>query len=346
MHLRIILIWRRENAPSVRIGAGRAAQVDNIGRHGWTRPVDTDKGCWILRLCSVRFVGKKQPDRDSESVRVSGMSEAGGGPSNTALKWGEPIMSTSLFDLTGRTALVTGSTTGIGFALARGLAQAGAQIVVNRRDPQRAESAAERLRADGLRASASCFDVMDPERVSPAIDLIEADLGPIDILINNAGIQKRAPLTEMSLATWDEVIRVNLTGVFVVGQAVGRRMVARRRGKIINICSLMSEVARKTIALYTAAKGAVKQLTRAMCVEWAGDNIQVNGIGPGYFTTPMNEALVNDPNFDGWIRSRTPAGRWGRPEELVGAAIFLSSSASDFVNGQILYVDGGVLASL
>jgi gluconate 5-dehydrogenase len=255
-------------------------------------------------------------------------------------------MATSLFDLTGRTALVTGSTSGIGFALARGLAQAGAQVVVNGRDSGRAEAAAESLRAEGLHASASCFDVMDPERVAPAIALIEADVGPIDILINNAGIQKRAPLAEMSLATWEEVVRVNLTGVFVVGQAVGRRMVARRRGKIVNICSLMSEVARKTIAPYTAAKGAVKQLTRAMCVEWAGYNIQVNGIGPGYFATPMNEALVNDPDFDAWIKSRTPAGRWGRPEELVGAAIFLSSSASDFVNGQIIYVDGGVLAAI
>jgi len=255
-------------------------------------------------------------------------------------------MSTRLFDLTGRIALVTGSTSGIGHSLARGLAQAGAAVVVNGRDGGRVAGVVHEFRTEKLEAHGSRFDVTDEAAVEAEVARIEAEIGPIDILINNAGIQRRAPLLDMSAETFDEVMRTNLTGVFLVGRAVARGMVARRRGKIVNIASLASEVARRTIAPYVAAKGAVKQLTRAMCVEWAGSNIQVNGIGPGYFVTPLNETLKADQAFDSWVTARTPAGRWGHPDELVGAAVFLSSAASDFVNGQILYVDGGILASL
>ena len=255
-------------------------------------------------------------------------------------------MSTRLFDLTGRTALVTGATSGIGLALARGLAEAGASVVVNGRDSQRIADTVAALQSDRLKAHGARFDVTDEAAIAPEIARVEAEIGPIDILVNNAGIQRRAPLLDMPLATFDEVVRTNLTGVFLVGQAVARGMVARRRGKIINICSLASEVARKTIAPYVSAKGAVKQLTRAMCVEWAASNVQVNGIGPGYFATPLNTTLKADPAFDDWVKARTPAGRWGETQELVGAAIFLASPASDFVNGQVIYVDGGLLASM
>ncbi len=255
-------------------------------------------------------------------------------------------MSTRLFDLTGRIALVTGATSGIGFALARGLAEAGATVVINGRDQEKLARTVAALRGEGLRIEGARFDVTQEAEIGPEIARIEAEIGPIDILVNNAGIQRRGPLLEMDPATWDEVIRTNLRGVFLVGQTVARGMVARRRGKIINICSLASEVARKTIAPYVAAKGAVKQLTRAMCVEWADSNIQVNGIGPGYFATPLNTSLREDPAFDSWVKARTPAGRWGDPGELVGTAIFLSSPASDFVNGQIVYVDGGLLAAM
>ncbi len=255
-------------------------------------------------------------------------------------------MSQSLFDLTGRIALVTGATSGIGLALARGLGEAGAAVVVNGRDEDRIAAAVERLRADGLKVHGRRFDVTRTEEIEAGVGQVEAEIGPIAILVNNAGIQRRAPLLEFEEAVWDEVIRTNLTGVFLTARAVARRMVERRRGKIVNIASLASELARRTIGPYTAAKGAVKQLTRAMCVEWAGSNIQVNAIGPGYFKTPLNATLSSDPAFDAWVRARTPAGRWGDPQELVGAAVFLSSSASDFVNGQVLYVDGGILASL
>jgi gluconate 5-dehydrogenase len=255
-------------------------------------------------------------------------------------------MSLNLFDLTGRTALVTGATSGIGLSLATGLAQAGAGVVVNGRDQERIDRAIATLKAEGLHAHGMRFDCTVESEVDAGIARIEREIGPIDILINNAGIQRRAPLLEMETALWDDVIRTNLTGVFLVGRAAARGMVDRRRGKIINIASLTSEVARKTIAPYAAAKGAVKQLTKAMCVEWASSNIQVNGIGPGYFATPLNKALLEDPAFDAWVKARTPSGRWGDPKELVGAAVFLSSAASDFVNGQIIYVDGGLLASL
>lgn len=255
-------------------------------------------------------------------------------------------MSTALFDLSGRVALVTGSSAGLGQAIARGLAEAGATVVVNGRDPDRLASAVDALRADGLKADAYGFDVTSEEAVVDAVGRIEAELGPIEVLVSNAGIQRRGPLTEISQAVWDEVVRTNLTSVFLVGRTVARGMIARRRGKIINIASLMSEVSRKTIAPYASAKGGVRQLTKSMCVEWAPHNIQVNAIGPGYFRTELNAALLADEAFDQWVRTRTPAGRWGDPEELVGAALFLASRASDFVNGQVIYVDGGVLASI
>jgi gluconate 5-dehydrogenase len=255
-------------------------------------------------------------------------------------------MPRSLFDLSGRIALVTGATSGIGLALARGLAEAGAIVVVNGRDAGRVERTFEALRAEGLAVHGAIFDVTNRDEIDREVARIETAIGPIDILVNNAGIQRRGPLLALDPAVWDDVIRTNLTGVFLVGQAVARGMVARRRGKIVNIASLASEVARKTIAPYVAAKGAVKQLTRAMCVEWAESNIQVNAIGPGYFATPLNTSLQDDPAFNAWVTARTPAGRWGEPKELVGAAVFLASPASDFVNGQVIYVDGGLLASM
>ena len=193
---------------------------------------------------------------------------------------------------------------------------------------------------------AAAFDVTDAAAVQAGVDRIEAETGPIDILVNNAGIQRRAPLEDFAVDTWREIVSANLDSVFFVGQAVARHMIARKRGKIINIASLQSEAARYSIAPYTATKGAVKNLTKGMCTDWARHGLQVNAIGPGYFDTPLNKALVDDPKFDAWLRARTPAGRWGDVKELQGAAIFLASSASDFVNGQTIYVDGGVLATL
>ena len=251
-----------------------------------------------------------------------------------------------LFDLTGRTALVTGSSQGIGFALARGLADAGAAIVLNGRDAQKLAAAAERLRVDGARVATAAFDVTDGAAVAAAVERIEAEFAPLDIVVNNAGIQWRAPLAEMTEEAWRAVIDTNLTSAFLVARAVAPRMIARRGGKFINICSVMSEVSRPTIGNYAAAKGGLKMLTRAMAVEWAKHGIQSNGIAPGYFVTPLNQPLVENAEFNRWICGRTPAGRWGQPEELVGAAIFLASRASDFVNGQVLAVDGGLLASL
>jgi gluconate 5-dehydrogenase len=255
-------------------------------------------------------------------------------------------MSTALFDLTGRIALVTGSTRGLGLVLARGLARAGAMIVLNGRTPETLAAAAGSLRAEGARLASALFDVTNASQAAEAVRTIEAEVGPIDILVNNAGIQRRAPIVEMPEAAWREVLDANLTGVFLTTQQVAKGMIERRRGKVINICSLMSEVGRATIAPYTAAKGGLKMLTRTMAIEWARYNIQVNGIGPGYFATEMNRALTENAEFDRWLKARTPAGRWGDPEELVGAAIFLASAASSFITGQIIYVDGGVLASL
>ncbi|KMM84257.1 gluconate 5-dehydrogenase [Pseudomonas taetrolens] len=249
---------------------------------------------------------------------------------------------TTSFQLDGRRALITGSCKGIGLELARGLGSAGASLVINDRNLQKAQAVASQLRDEGLSVEIAVFDVTDRTQLREAINGFEAQTGAIDILINNAGIQRRAPLEDFSAEDWHELMRVNLDGVFHVSQAVAQHMIARGRGKIINICSVQSELARPTIAPYAASKGAVKMLTKGMCAEWARHGIQANGLAPGYFATEMNRALVDDQGFSEWLCKRTPAGRWGRVEELCGAAVFLASSASDFVNGQTLFVDGGL----
>jgi gluconate 5-dehydrogenase len=256
------------------------------------------------------------------------------------------MAATPLFDLKGRTALVTGSSQGLGFAFARGLAQAGAAIVLNGRDEKKLAAAADGLRAEGARVTTAAFDVTNGAATMAAIEKLEREVGVIDVLVNNAGIHRRAPLEEMTEAQWREVIDTNLTSAFLVARAVAPRMIARRAGKIINICSLMSDLGRPTTGNYAAAKGGLKMLTRAMAVEWAKHNIQINAIGPGYFATDLTQALVQNPEFNSWICKRTPAGRWGKPEELIGAAVFFASPASDFVNGQILYVDGGLSSAI
>lgn len=255
-------------------------------------------------------------------------------------------MSLSMFDLKGRVALVTGSSRGIGLAIAEALAGAGATVVLNARTSHALEATRAKLAAEGHKAHASVFDVTDSESVATSIAAIERDVGPIDILVNNAGIQRRGPFVDITAETWRSVMATNLDAVFFVSQAVSRHMIRRKRGKIINTCSLASEAARATIAPYTAAKGAVKMLTKAMCVELASHNIQVNGIGPGYFKTELNVALFTNPEFDAWVCKRTPAGRWGDVGELKGAALFLASDASSFVNGQVIYVDGGLLSGM
>ena len=251
-----------------------------------------------------------------------------------------------LFDLTGRTALITGSGQGLGFALARGLAQAGAAIVLNGRNAGKLDAAAKTLRTEGARVATAVFDVTEGDAIQREVARIEAEFAPIDILVNNAGIHRRAPLLEMTEVQWREVIDTDLTSAFLVARAVAPRMIARGAGKIINICSVMSEVGRPTTGNYAAAKGGLKMLTRAMTIEWAKHHLQINGIGPGYFVTELTKPLVENTEFNKWICGRTPAGRWGRPEELTGAAVFLASRASDFVNGHVLYVDGGLLAAL
>lgn len=255
-------------------------------------------------------------------------------------------MGSDLFDLAGRVALVSGAAQGLGFAIAKGLAQAGATLVINGRNVEKVEKAIASLAAEGLKAHASIFDVTDVPRVREQIRAVEQGVGPIHILVNNAGIQRRMPLEQFEEATWREVLETNLTGLFLLTREVVQGMIARRAGKIVNICSLMCEAGRPTVGAYTAAKGGVKMLTKAMAVEWGKHNIQANGIGPGYFTTEMNRPLYENPQFDTWIKSRTPMGRWGDPSELVGTAVFLASRASDFVNGQVVYVDGGILAAL
>jgi len=252
-----------------------------------------------------------------------------------------------MFDLTGRTALVSGSSRGIGFALAQGLAESGAKVIINSRQTDAVTQAVERLRSAGLQAEGAVFDVADEAAVETAFAHFDARGLAVDILINNAGIQHRQPLVDLALADWQRVINTNLTAAFLVGRAAARRMIARKAGgKIINIGSLTSEAARATVAPYTVAKGGIKMLSRAMAAEWAQFNIQANSIGPGYILTDMNEALVNNPTFDAWVKSSNPAQRWGTPQELVGTAIYLASSASNYVNGQIIYVDGGWLSVL
>ena len=253
----------------------------------------------------------------------------------------------NLFSLENKRILVTGAAQGIGFIMARGLAQHGAEIIINGTSEERAENAAMKLRDEGFTAHTAVFNVADPQGVEAGIEKIESTIGPIDVLFNNAGIQLRKPLTELAVDEWHRVLDTNLTSAFLVGREAAKRMIARGNGgKIINIGSLTSECARATVAPYTVSKGGIKMLTRAMTAEWAANKIQINAIGPGYMATDMNEALLNNPQFDGWVKSRTPAGRWGLPQELAGAAIFLASRASDYVNGQIIYVDGGMLAVL
>ena len=251
-----------------------------------------------------------------------------------------------LFSLKGRLALITGSGQGIGFGLARGLARHGAKVVLNGRSKEKIDKAVATLRGEGFSAEASVFDVVDPAAVEAGIARVEKDIGPVDIVINNAGVQFRKPLEEFPDDKWQLLLQTNVTGVFNVGKAVARRMIPRRRGKIINIASVMSELARPTIAPYTATKGAVRNLTRGMCADWAKHGLQINAIAPGFFRTELNKALTEDPEFTAWLEKRTPTGRWGEVEELVGAAVFLSSDASSFVNGHTLYVDGGMTVSV
>jgi gluconate 5-dehydrogenase len=257
------------------------------------------------------------------------------------------MSASTLFDLSGKTALVTGSSGGLGLAMAQGLAGAGATVVLNGRDGTKLAATAKAFEADGHRVLTRAFDVADDTAVRGAFERFDAEGVAIDILVNNAGVQLRKPMLDLTSDEWRRVLDIHLTAAFQVGREAARRMIARGRGgKIINIGSLMSEVARPTIAPYAAAKGGIKMLTRSMAAEWAQHGIQANAIGPGYIATEMNRALLEDPKFDAWVKGRTPSGRWGRPEDLVGVTVFLASAASDYVNGQIVYVDGGMLAVL
>ena len=254
-------------------------------------------------------------------------------------------MTLEMFDLTGKRALITGSSQGIGLALARGLAGAGAEVVLNGRDTAKLQAAADSM-AESATVHRLAFDATDHEGVRKAVDGFEAATGPIDILINNAGMQHRTELENFPADAFERLLQTNVASVFHVGQAVARHMIARGTGKIINIASVQTSLARPGIAPYTATKGAVGNLTKGMATDWAQHGLNCNAIAPGYFDTPLNAALVSDPDFSAWLAKRTPAGRWGNVDELVGAAVFLSSAASSFVNGHTLYVDGGITASL
>lgn len=252
----------------------------------------------------------------------------------------------SLFNLKGKTALITGSGSGIGFALAKGLAGAGAKIILNGRNETKLEVAKTKLEELGAAVSLLIFDVTHSEAVKNTIGNYETNIGPIDILVNNAGINIRGAFEDFNETDWKKVLDTNINGAMNVSQAVAPFMIQRKAGKIINICSMQSELGRPSVVPYAVSKGGIKMLTKALCAEWAKHNIQVNGIGPGYFETELTQPLKNDPEFDQWLRKRTPANRWGNPEELVGAAVFLASDAGNYVNGHILYVDGGLLASV
>lgn len=254
-------------------------------------------------------------------------------------------MNSPLFDLTGKTALVTGAGSGIGFALARGLARHGAEVIINGRNAEKAEAAAGDLRAEGLSARAAAFDVTDPAAVNAAVPALD-DATPVDILINNAGVQRRAPMHEFKDEDFVELMNVHLYGPYLMAKAVANRMIPRGAGKIVNIASVMSELARPGVGPYTAMKGGVKNLTRGMATDWAKYGLTCNAIAPGYYKTPLNQALVDDPAFSEWLCKRTPAGRWGDVDELVGAAVFLSGKGSSFVNGHTLAVDGGITISV
>lgn len=254
--------------------------------------------------------------------------------------------SLSLFSLAGRRALVTGSSRGIGFGIAGALAGAGADVILNGRDTAALGEAAERLAQSGVRARALAFDVTSEESIADAIEFAEAEIGPIDILVNNAGMQHRAPLEEFPSDKFDRIMTTNVASVFAVSKAVVPAMIRRGGGKIINICSIMSNLARPSIAPYAASKAAVANLTRGMAADWAKHGLNVNGIAPGYIRTELNEALLKNVEFNAWVEKRTPMGRWADPAELGGAAVFLASEASSFVNGHILYVDGGLTATV
>lgn len=255
-------------------------------------------------------------------------------------------MATNLFDLTGKTALITGSSRGLGRAFAEGLASAGATVILNGMNRERLVTAEREMTQRGYRVEIAAFDVTDEEQVKLAFDEFDNAGTNIDILINNAGVQFRKPMVDLETSDWQRVIDTNLTSAFVVGREAAKRMIKRGYGKVINIGSLTSELARATVAPYTVAKGGVKMLTKAMAAEWGEHGIQANAIGPGYMLTDMNEALTSNPEFDAWVKGRTPARRWGKPEELAGTAIYLSSAASDYVNGQIIYADGGMISVL
>ncbi|MFN3525978.1 MAG: SDR family oxidoreductase [Paracoccus sp. (in: a-proteobacteria)] len=255
-------------------------------------------------------------------------------------------MSLSLFDLTGRTALITGSSRGLGRAFAEGLAAAGARVILNGQDATRLEAAASEMRAEGHDVLTLPFDVADEGAIVAAFDKLDAEGIEVDILMNNAGIQFRRPMLELDTADWRRVIEINLTSAFIIGREAAKRMAPRGRGKIINIGSLTSELARATVAPYTVAKGGIKMLTKAMAAEWGEKGIQANAIGPGYMVTDMNKALLENADFDAWVKARTPMRRWGLPEELAGTAIYLASDASNYVSGQIIYADGGMISVL
>ncbi len=256
-------------------------------------------------------------------------------------------MSVQLFDLTGKTALVTGGTHGLGMAIATGLANAGATIIINDMFAEKLESAKKEYAKIGIDIHTYVLDVTDEKAVEESIPLIEKEVAPIDILVNNAGIIKRIPILEMKAEEFKEVLDVDLTGPFIMSKTVAKGMVERGYGKIINMCSMMSELGRDTVSAYAAAKGGLKMLTKSMATEWAKYNIQINGIGPGYFATSQTAPIrVGGHPFNEFILSRTPAGKWGDPDDLAGTAIFLASKASDFVNGVVVYVDGGILATI
>ncbi|MCK5906034.1 MAG: gluconate 5-dehydrogenase [Flavobacteriales bacterium] len=253
----------------------------------------------------------------------------------------------NLFDLTGKRALITGGVHGLGMAMAKGLGDAGAELIINNNEPEMLAKAEAEYKAEGYKVSTYVFDVTDDKEVEASIEQIEKEVGPIDILINNAGIIKRVPMEDMETADFRLVIDIDLVGPFIVSKYVGRKMIARKEGKIININSMMSELGRNSVSAYAAAKGGLKMLTKNMATEWAKHNIQTNGIGPGYFATSQTAPIrVDGHPFNEFILSRTPANRWGDPEDLAGTAVFLASKASDFVNGQIVYVDGGILATV
>jgi len=251
-----------------------------------------------------------------------------------------------LFDISGRIILVTGSSQGIGLSIARGFARNGAKVILNGRDPEKLQKVVCELKGEGYDVMGYAFDVTNQTMVIKTVDIIEQEVGPIGVLVNNAGIHRRAPFESLSLSDWQMVMDTNLTSAFIVSQAVARYMIKRRQGKIINITSLNAEAARPTIANYCSAKGGLKMLTKALATELGKYNIQANAIGPGYIETELTAVLAADPEFDSWVKKEVPLGRWGKTEDLIGAAIFLASPASDYVNGHTLYVDGGWQASL